>query len=81
LIIGLFGSGLDVFDRGLDGPIEAVFTGRLVNFVFEFELDVVVAEMVVGIFGIPMVGIGRGIAVFIFFSFLGKPTSNQNNFL
>jgi len=69
LIIGLFGSGLDVFDLGLDGPIDAVFIGRLVNFVFELELDVVVADMVVGIFGIPIVGIGRGIAVFIFISF------------
>jgi len=69
LIIGLFGSGLDVFDLGLDGPIEAVFIGRLVSFVFELELDVVVADMVVGIFGIPIVGIGRGIAVFIFISF------------
>lgn len=33
------------------------------SFVFELELDVVVAVMVVGILGRPTVGIGRGIAL------------------
>ena len=68
LIIGLFGSGLEVFERGEGGPTGMVFIGRAVNLVFEFEDEVVVAEIVVGILGRAMVGIGRGIAEFIFIS-------------
>ena len=67
-MIGLFGSGDDVFDRGDGGPIGIVFIGRAVNLVFEFDDDVVVAEIVVGILGRAMVGMGRGIAEFMFIS-------------
>ena len=68
-MIGLFGSGDDVLLRGEHGPIDIGFDGRAVSFVFEFDDDVVVADIVVGIFGMPIVGMGRGIAVFIFISF------------
>jgi hypothetical protein len=68
-MIGLFGSGEEVLERGLAGPTDMGLDGRAVSLVFELEDDVVVAEIVVGIFGIPIVGIGRGIAVFMFISF------------
>lgn len=67
-MMGLFGSGDDVFDRGDGGPTGIVFIGRAVNLVFEFDDDVVVAEIVVGILGRAMVGMGRGIAEFMFIS-------------
>ena len=67
-MIGLFGSGLEVVLRGEGGPIGMAFIGRAVNLVFEFEDEVVVAEIVVGIFGKAIVGMGRGIAEFMFIS-------------
>lgn len=67
-MIGLFGSGDEVFDRGDGGPTGIVFIGRAVSFVFEFDELVVVAEIVVGIFGRAIVGIGRGMAEFMFIS-------------
>jgi len=67
-MIGLFGSGDDVHDRGEGGHIGIVLIGRAVNLVFEFDDEVVVAEIVVGILGRAMVGIGRGMAEFMFIS-------------
>jgi len=63
LITGLFGSGGECL-----GGLKHRFGGSgfcCAEFIFVFELvdDVVTAEIVVGTFGRPQVGIGRGIAV------------------
>ena len=60
---GLFGSGGECL-----GGLRHRFGGNglcdwELSFVFEFVEEVVTAEIVVGIFGRPTVGIGRGIAV------------------